>query len=93
MCHPLGDLYEIKVKEPLDPSWSEWFDDFTITISEGGEAKIVGFIIDQTALHGLLAKIRDLNLTLVSVRKIAAGGGSGQEKRGRAKIKKRKRSR
>lgn len=72
-----GEVYEIKIKEPLDPSWSEWFADFTITASDGGETKIVGFIRDQTALHGLLARIRDLNLTLITVRKIALGEEAG----------------
>jgi len=67
MNHARGGVYELVVREPLDPSWSEWFDGFTITVSENGETKIVGFVRDQTALHGLLARIRDLNLTVVSV--------------------------
>lgn len=79
MEHPLGNVYEIKVEEPLDPSWSEWFDDFTITLCNAGETKLVGFVRDQTALHGLLAKTRDLNLTLLSVRRIAARRESRKE--------------
>jgi len=70
MEHPIGDVYEIKIKEPLDPSWSEWFNDFTIYKSEDRETVIVGRVKDQTALHGLLAKIRNMNLTLIAVRKV-----------------------
>lgn len=76
MEHPPGEVYEIKVKEPLDPSWSEWFGDFIISRSENQETKIVGRVRDQTALHGLLAKIRDLNLTLLSVIKVVGGEDS-----------------
>lgn len=70
MEQPHGEVYEIKVKEPLNPSWSEWFGDFMISRSESQETIIVGRIRDQTALHGLLARIRNLNLTLLSVIKV-----------------------
>lgn len=71
MENPTGEVYEIKIREPLDPSWSEWFHDFTIRRSEDQETILVGFVRDQTALHGLLAKIRNLNLTLISVIKVS----------------------
>ena len=74
MSHSRGGVYELVVREPLDPSWSEWFDGFTITISEDRGTKIVGFVRDQTALHGLLAKIRNLNLTVISVARIESNG-------------------
>ena len=74
MTHTRGDIYELVVREPIDPSWSEWFDGFTITASENRETKIVGFVRDQTALHGLLAKIRNLNLTVISVARIESNG-------------------
>ncbi len=70
MEHPPGEVYEIKIKESIDPSWSEWFGDFIISRSENQETKIVGRVRDQTALHGMLAKIRNLNLTLLSVIKV-----------------------
>jgi hypothetical protein len=57
--------YQIIVKGVLDESWSDWFDGFTITVFQ--ETKLVGPIRDQASLHGLLAKIRDLGLELVSV--------------------------
>ena len=58
---------EIHIKENLSPEWLDWFEDFTLTFTPNGETILVGSVPDQSALHGLLAKIRDLNLTLVSV--------------------------
>ncbi len=60
--------YEIWVKGHLDRRWSEWFDGLKITNLENGEAMLSGEIVDQAALHGVLAKIRDLGLPLVAVR-------------------------
>lgn len=62
-------VYHITVKGNLDPKWSDWFDGFTITPDPGGsdETVLTGPVPDQTALHGLLAKIRDLGLPLLSV--------------------------
>ena len=57
----------ITVKGHLDERWSDWFDGLTITNLETGEAALVGHLPDQAALHGMLAKVRDLGLTLVSV--------------------------
>ncbi len=62
--------YQIIVKGTLDPSWSEWFDGFTITI-QGEETILAGVVCDQSALHGILAKINDLGLPIVSVEKIS----------------------
>lgn len=62
-------IYRIHVKGHLDTSWSSWFDDMKIT-SAGGETMISGPVVDQAALHGLLAKIRDLGLSLIDVRRI-----------------------
>ncbi len=58
--------YQIKVKGNLDPSWSDWFDGFSIT-AQGDETILIGVVCDQSALHGILAKINDLGLTIVSV--------------------------
>lgn len=60
-------VYTIHVEGHLDPSWSDWLDGVVITPLENGESLISGRVADQSALHGLLAKIRDLNLTLISV--------------------------
>ncbi len=62
--------YEIRVKGHLEEWWSDWFDGLVLTNLENGEVAITGRVEDQAALHGLLAKIRDLNLTLISVKKI-----------------------
>ena len=59
--------YSIRIKERIDPSWSGWFEGFMVTQMENGETIISGPIADQSALHGLIAKVRDLNLTLISV--------------------------
>jgi hypothetical protein len=66
-----GNLYEILVKEPIDPSWSDWLNDFAISRTEEKETRITGRVIDQTALYGLLNILRDLNLTLICVKKVA----------------------
>ena len=60
-------VYEIRVKGHLDPCWSEWFGELQITNEPNGEALLSGYIPDQAALHGVLAKVRDLNLQLISV--------------------------
>jgi hypothetical protein len=58
---------EIRVRGQIDEQWSEWFEDLTIASEEEGETVLVGRVVDQAALHGLLAKVRDLGLSLVSV--------------------------
>jgi len=60
-------VYEIRVKGHLDESWSAWFEGLTITNLESGEAILSGEIVDQAALHGVLSKVRDLNLPLIAV--------------------------
>jgi hypothetical protein len=70
-------VYEIRVKGPLDPRWSEWFDGLQVTNEPNGEALLSGHIADQTALHGVLAKLRDLNLQLLSVTSVASDHQEG----------------
>ena len=70
-----GDFYEILVQGQLDSLWAQWFEGMTLSNTENGESGlactlIAGQIADQPALHGLLIKIRDLNLKLISVRRI-----------------------
>jgi len=60
-------IYQFKVKGILDEKWSDWFDGFTMTNPNEDETLLVGPVRDQGALHGLLAKIRDLGLPLLSV--------------------------
>lgn len=59
--------YEIRVRGQLDSHWITWFEGMTLTSLENGETLIAGPIRDQAALHGILAKIRDLGLQLLSV--------------------------
>jgi hypothetical protein len=59
--------YEIRVAGHLSPEWVEWFDGLTIKLEEDGNTLITGPVIDQAALHGLLKKVRDLGLSLLSV--------------------------
>jgi hypothetical protein len=74
---PGSQRYAIRIAGHVDASWSEWFDGLTVTHKESGETILYGAVADQAALHGLLARIRDLNLTLVSVtRTVPATGGS-----------------
>jgi hypothetical protein len=62
--------YQIRVKELIDDSWSSWFEGMTIRREESGGTVISGPLADQTALHGILMKIRDLGLTLLEVKYI-----------------------
>ncbi len=65
MTRPM--LYHIRVKEALSPEWAAWFDPLTIESQSGGETLLSGTLSDQAALHGMLIRIRDLGLTLVSL--------------------------
>lgn len=59
--------YQIRVKGHLDRQWTDWFGGLTITLDEDGDTLLTGPVVDQAALHGLLRKVRDLGMTLVSV--------------------------
>lgn len=62
-----GNTYEIKLKGHLNESWADWFDGMTFIHESDGTTTLTGKIIDQAALHGLLKKVRDLGLPLLSV--------------------------
>lgn len=64
--------YQIKIKDHLTSDWCEWFEGWTMNNLENGEVLLTNPSVDQSALHGALNKIRDLNLTLISVSQISA---------------------
>lgn len=72
----MPEYYEIKLRGYLDPRWSEWFADLTLTYLEGDVTQLSGLLPDQAALYGLLERMRDLNLTLISVN---PGGASTRD--------------
>ena len=60
-------IYQIRLKSHLDSQWTDWFEELTITLEEDGNTLLTGPVIDQAALHGLLKKVRDLGMPLISV--------------------------
>jgi hypothetical protein len=77
-------MYEIRVKGNLDPKWSDWFDGMAILAKPDDETVLTGQVADQAALHGMLAKIRDLGLPLLCVERAdrrPAAARAGSEER------------
>jgi hypothetical protein len=66
-AHDGPPRYEIRIKGHLDNRWAGWFSDLTITREDNGENLLAGLLVDQAALHGVIRKVRDLGMPLVSV--------------------------
>jgi len=66
-------IYEIRVEGHLGDQWADWFGGATITLEGNGNTRITGPVVDQAALHGLLKKVRDLGMPLVSVKRVLPG--------------------
>ncbi len=64
------EVYQIKIKGHLEEHWAEWFEEMTFTHETDGTTTLYGPLPDQTALHSILRKIRDLNLQLISVKQV-----------------------
>ncbi len=64
------EFYQITVKGHLDNRWADWFEGLTITPEDNGETLLTGPVVDQAALHGLLRKVRDLGMPLLSVTRV-----------------------
>jgi hypothetical protein len=75
-------IYQIRIKGQLGREWTGWFEGLTITLEEHGDTLLTGPVVDQAALHGLLKKVRDLGMPLVSVSPVEPGPattrGTGQ---------------
>ena len=65
--HEESGLYEIRLRGHLNHRWTGWFEGMTITLEEGGTTLLTGPVVDQSELHGLIKKVRDLGMPLVSV--------------------------
>ncbi len=63
----IQNIYEIRIEGHISPSWSSWFEGLEIRHEANGETVLVGPIVDQAALHGVLMRVRDLGLPLISV--------------------------
>jgi hypothetical protein len=81
--HTNSAIYEIKIRERLDSKWSEWFYGMTITFENESATILYGPLPDQTVLHSVLDRIRDMNLHLISVNQIVPDGQNiGNEDKG-----------
>jgi hypothetical protein len=69
-------IYQIRIKGHLDSQWRDWFENATITLEENGDTLLTCPVIDQAALHGLLKKVRDLGMPLLSVNCIVSNQNS-----------------
>ena len=72
-------VYQIRIKGHLGPQWADWFEGLTITLEDNGDTLLTGSVIDQAALHGLLKKVRDLGMPLLSVNRIEPGQADAPE--------------
>lgn len=66
-------IYQIRIKGHLGQKWTEWFEGLVITLEDNGDTLITGPVVDQAALHGLIKRVRDLGMPLLSVICIADG--------------------
>ena len=66
-------VYQIRIKGHLGREWTDWFGGLTITAQDNGETLLTGPVVDQAALYGLLRKVRDLGMPLLSVNLVAHG--------------------
>lgn len=71
--------YQIRLEGHLDDQWADWFSGLSVSLEENGDTLLTGPVVDQAALFGLLKKIRDLGMPLVSVNRVESCPGLGQE--------------
>jgi hypothetical protein len=70
-CQPV--VYQIRIEGHLGRQWTDWFEGLAITLEDDGHTLLTGPVVDQAALHGLLKKVRDLGMPLVSVNPVVSG--------------------
>ncbi len=75
-------VYQIRIEGQLSPDWSDWLEGLTITLADNGDTLFTGPVVDQAALFGLLKKVRDLGIPLVSVNPAASAMTDGSEGEG-----------
>lgn len=82
-------IYQIRLAGHLSHQWTDWFEGLTVTLEEGGDTLLTGPVVDQAALHGLLKKVRDLGMPLISLQRVEPGpskiAGTGQAQAPEAK--------
>ena len=66
-------VYQITIKGHLGREWTDWFGSLTLTLEDNGETLLTGPVVDQAALHGVLKKVRDLGMPLLSVNRVKPG--------------------
>lgn len=66
-------IYQIRIEGHLGPAWTDWFAGLAITLEDNGDTLMTGAVVDQAALHGLLKKVRDLGVPLVSINRLEPG--------------------
>ena len=71
-------VYQIWIKGHLSHQWVGWFEGLTITLEDNGDTLLTGTVVDQAALHGLLKKVRDLGMPLLSVNRVKPDQGDGK---------------
>ena len=72
-------VYQIRIKGHLGCEWTDWFGDLTLTLEDNGDTLLTGPVVDQAALHGLLRKVRDLGVPLLSVNRVKPGEAEASE--------------
>ena len=72
-------IYHIRIRGHLGQHWSDWFGGLAITLEDNGDTLLTGPVVDQAALHGLLKKVRDLGLSLLSVSPVKPGQADASE--------------
>jgi len=72
-------IYQIRLEGHLGRQWTEWFDGLAITLHRNGDTLLTGPVVDQAALHGLLKKVRDLGVPLVSLNRVEPGPAEALE--------------